>query len=101
LPDKLLLEAAARGELRTEEQVAAQAQRMTADPRAWFKLRAFLHQWLHVERIADLSKDASAYPDFDAQVVDGPSDVAGPVPGRSDLGERNRFPQRQSRITCI
>ena len=69
LPDKLLLEAAARGELRTEEQVAAQAQRMTADPRAWFKLRTFLHQWLHVERIADLSKDASAYPDFDAQVV--------------------------------
>lgn len=69
LPDKTLLEAAARGELRTEEQVAAQARRMVEDPRAWSKLRAFLHQWLHVERIADLSKDPSSYPDFDAQVV--------------------------------
>src|SRR5205814_8735594 len=39
LPDPELLKAAAAGELTTREQVVHQAERMVADPRAWFKLR--------------------------------------------------------------
>jgi hypothetical protein len=69
LPDRTLLEAATRDELRTPQQVAAQARRMLDDPRARSKVRDFLHHWLETEEAEDLSKDPTAYPDFDEHVV--------------------------------
>jgi hypothetical protein len=69
LPDDALRTAAAAGGLRTAEQVRAQAQRMMADPRAKAKLRGFFDHWLMVEEAADLTKDAQAYPGFDAALV--------------------------------
>ena len=50
LPDQLLLEAAAAGQLTTREQVARQAERMVADLRARSKLREFFLQWLKVDQ---------------------------------------------------
>jgi len=68
-PDAELLSAAAKGELSTREQVMHQAERMVADPRAWSKLREFFLQWLRVDQVPALVKDARRYPDFDAAVA--------------------------------
>lgn len=68
LPDQELLKAAGSGELATPEQITRQAERMEADPRAWFKLREFLLQWLKVDQVPDLAKDAKRFPGFDEAV---------------------------------
>ena len=69
LPDQELLDAAAAGRLGTREQVAKQAERMLADPRAQTKLREFLLTWLKVDQPPDVSKDPKRFPGFDAAVV--------------------------------
>lgn len=69
LPDAPLLEAAAKGELTTREQVAAQAERMLADPRARSKLREFFFQRLKIDLVPDLAKDTGLFPDFDPAVA--------------------------------
>jgi hypothetical protein len=69
LPDAPLLEAAGKGELKTREQVARQAERMVDDLRARAKLREFLLQWLKVDRVAELSKDPKVFPEFDEAVA--------------------------------
>ncbi len=65
LPDAALLEAAAKGQLCTPEQVTRQAERMLGDLRAHAKLRAFFLQWLKVETHPDLAKDSGRFPGFD------------------------------------
>lgn len=69
LPDSELLEAAAKGELATPEQVSRQVERMMGDLRTHAKLRAFFLQWLKVEQHPDLSKDPSRFPGFDRAVA--------------------------------
>lgn len=69
VPDATLLRAAAAGQLKTDAQVRAQAQRMMKDARAKSKLRDFLHDWLHVEEGAEIAKDQKEYPGFDQAVV--------------------------------
>lgn len=69
IPDRPLLEAAAKDGLQTPEQVRAQAGRMVGDLRTRTKLRAFFHQWLQFERFTDISKDATLYPEFDPAVA--------------------------------
>ena len=69
LPDGVLHQAAARGELRTHAQVTAQARRMMDDPRAHAKVRAFLHHWLQVNHAEDLSKDPKLFPGFTPEVI--------------------------------
>lgn len=68
LPDPQLLRAATDGRLNTPEQVAAQAERMANDPRAWTKLREFLLGWLRVDEVSDLVK-GKRYSDFDVNVA--------------------------------
>jgi hypothetical protein len=68
-PDAELLSAAAAGKLSTKEQVARQAERMLADPRAKAKLRAGLMNWAKAEHGLDLAKDTKKYPGFDAAVI--------------------------------
>ncbi len=68
-PDATLFRAAAAGQLKTDAQVRAQAQRMMKDARAKSKLRDFLHDWLHVEEGAEIAKDQKEYPGFDQAVV--------------------------------
>ena len=69
LPDPELLKAAAAGQLSTREQVAAQAERMLADPRARAKVREFFLAWLKVDQVPDLGKDVKKYPGFDETVA--------------------------------
>jgi hypothetical protein len=69
LPDAKLLQAAAQGKLQTPDQVAAQAQRMVTDRRTRTKLRDFLHQWLTIDRAAEIAKDKDQFPNFNAAVL--------------------------------
>jgi mono/diheme cytochrome c family protein len=69
LPDQELLQAAARGQLATREQVSRQAERMLGDLRARSKVRDFFFQWLKVDPAPDLAKDPRQYPGFDQSVV--------------------------------
>lgn len=69
IPDRELLAAAAKGELAAKGQVARQAERMLADPRAKAKLRRFFHHWLKVEDAAEVAKDPARFPGFDAVAV--------------------------------
>jgi hypothetical protein len=69
IPDQTLLQAAAQGKLGTREQIANQATRMMADPRAKAKMHGFYHYWLELERAEGLAKDAKSFPEFNAQVL--------------------------------
>ena len=66
MPDQALLKAAEKGQLKTREQVRAQALRMVTDRRAIAKLAGFVRQWLHADHVTDLAKSRTLYPDFDA-----------------------------------
>lgn len=65
MPDDALLEAAANGELATEEGVQAQASRLLGSPRGGDGLYAFARQWLVLDAVEALQKDPQAQPDFD------------------------------------
>ncbi|APW59303.1 DUF1592 domain-containing protein [Paludisphaera borealis] len=69
LPDQPLREAAAAGKLATREQVAQQADRMTADLRTRGKVRELLLQWLRVDRTGEMAKDPKLFPNFDESIV--------------------------------
>lgn len=55
-PDELLLDAAAQGQLETSAQLAAQVDRMLADPRARATVRELLGQLFELEQIAGFNK---------------------------------------------
>lgn len=69
LPDSALMKAAAEGKLRTREQVTEQARRMLADARARGKMQYFLHRWLQMNHIEDLTKDPSVFPGFTPEII--------------------------------
>ena len=69
IPDQALLDAAAKGELKSREQVAVHVQRLLADPRTKSKLREFLLTWLKIDHVPDVSKDSERYPEFNATLA--------------------------------
>jgi hypothetical protein len=69
LPDKELLAAAAKGHLRTPDQIRAQAERMLPDPRTKAKLDAFFQRWLKLDVEGELRKSPEHFPGFDAALV--------------------------------
>ncbi|HTN73938.1 MAG TPA: DUF1592 domain-containing protein [Pirellulaceae bacterium] len=69
LPDQPLLDAAAKGQLKTREQVVAHADRLAKDPRARAKLRDFLLLWLRVDHVTDLAKDSEKFPEFTSELA--------------------------------
>jgi Protein of unknown function (DUF1592)/Protein of unknown function (DUF1588)/PA14 domain/Protein of unknown function (DUF1595)/Cytochrome C oxidase, cbb3-type, subunit III len=69
LPDPALLDVAREGRLRTEDQVAEQARRLMADPRAKAKLAGFFEHWLKLDVESDLRKESEMFPGFDAALV--------------------------------
>jgi hypothetical protein len=69
LPDQELIKAAAAGRLATRDDVVREAERMLADRRARGKINGFFQQWLKVDQLADLPKDAKDFPSFNAVVV--------------------------------
>jgi hypothetical protein len=70
VPDDVLLDAAAKGELATRAQVETQARRLLADARARPALANFYGQWFGMSRIKTASKDTTAYPDFNEALRD-------------------------------
>lgn len=64
MPDEELLDAAEAGELRTAEDVEAQARRMMEDARFDRSYGDFFRQWLGLDRLNGLTKDGAIYPDW-------------------------------------
>jgi hypothetical protein len=64
LPDEPLMAAAEAGQLATAPQVLEQARRMVKDPRAGAMVTAFSDEWLRLEELADLDKEAAVFPAF-------------------------------------
>jgi hypothetical protein len=65
MPDQALFDAAADGKLASEADIAAQASRMLADDKAKDAVTAFFREWLEIDQLGALPKDAAAYPDYD------------------------------------
>jgi hypothetical protein len=68
MPDQELFAAAEAGRLATAEQVAAQARRLLASPRARDSVVSFYLQWLQVDDLLTVEKDPEVYPTFTAEV---------------------------------
>jgi hypothetical protein len=65
MPDAALLEAAARGDLKTPAGLRAQAERLLKDPKAAAFTRNFTGQWLRLRDIDFTEPDKKLYPEFD------------------------------------
>ena len=66
MPDNDLFRAAVSGELRSPEQVVAQARRMLRDPKAVALARNFGGQWLGLRGLDEIDPDPQRFPTFDA-----------------------------------
>jgi hypothetical protein len=69
-PDDALLSAADGGALASRDDVLTQAKRMLADPRAAKMLGRFTDEWLRLEEIAKLEKEAQVYTTFKPELRD-------------------------------
>ncbi len=67
-PDDALLDAAGDGSLDTEAGLAREVDRLLASPKAHRGLRAFVTDWLHLAELDALSKDATVFPAFSADL---------------------------------
>ncbi|MCH9685552.1 MAG: DUF1592 domain-containing protein [Deltaproteobacteria bacterium] len=67
-PDEELLAVAEAGQLVDPEVIAAQAERMLADPRARRGMGRFFAEWLGLDVLEGTTKDAALFPMADAQL---------------------------------
>lgn len=65
MPDDELIQAAKDGKLADENEIAAQVERMLADPRSDAIIDNFAGEWLYTRALADHLPDYNAFPDFD------------------------------------
>jgi hypothetical protein len=70
MPDKELFAAAAGNKLSTATEVEAMARRMLADPKAKEMFEAYYEDWLHLDALKELPKDAKLYPRFNDALKD-------------------------------
>lgn len=70
MPDEALLELAARNELAEPTRLAAQVERMLADPRSERFVEHFLDEWLELKKIDFTTPDPNLYPEFDPWLRD-------------------------------
>jgi len=68
VPDSALLDAAAAGELDTDEGVLAQVRRMMDDPRSASLVHDFAGQWLGLRDIAKVELDTDVFPEFSVEL---------------------------------
>lgn len=69
MPDRALLDAAAKGELRTAEGLERMARAMLQDPRARQAADEFFSQWLRFDRMLTAAKDDGRYPSFTPELA--------------------------------
>jgi hypothetical protein len=65
IPDDVLIETAARGQLGRPDVLEAQVRRMLADPKAEALVDNFAGQWLHVRNLRSATPDSNDFPNFD------------------------------------
>lgn len=70
MPDDYLLAAAEVGSLDTPEGIAVEARRLLENPRARRASLHFHRQWLQVDDLALVHKDADVFPEYDAALRD-------------------------------
>jgi hypothetical protein len=68
LPDDELLALAEQGRLRDTAEIARQADRMLADPRARRFSESFATQWLRLRQVGMFKPDKTLYPDYDTSL---------------------------------
>lgn len=68
-PDEVLLDAAARGDLRDPAKLARQVDRLMASPRYEQGVRSFFSDMLGYEQFEGLAKDQAIYPKFNSQLA--------------------------------
>jgi Protein of unknown function (DUF1592)/Protein of unknown function (DUF1588)/Protein of unknown function (DUF1595)/Protein of unknown function (DUF1585)/Protein of unknown function (DUF1587) len=69
MPDAELFRAAKAGELADPAKIEAQVRRMLASPKA-FRVYEFFEQWLNLDELASLARDAEVYPEFSPHLVE-------------------------------
>ena len=69
MPDRALLDAAAKGELRTPEGLERVARTMLQDARARQATDEFFSQWLRFDRMLTAAKDDGRYPSFTPELA--------------------------------
>jgi hypothetical protein len=70
MPDKPLLDAAAKGELRTAAGRETAARRLLDDQRARQALDEYFDQWLRFDRVLNSSKEGRRFPEFSLEMAD-------------------------------
>jgi mono/diheme cytochrome c family protein len=70
LPDRVLLDLAASGDLVRREVLDAQVERMLADPKSDRFVEHFLDEWLKLHEIDFTTPDPALYPEFDPWLRD-------------------------------
>ncbi len=71
MPDEALLDAAARGELRTEDGRRAQVMRMIGDGKSQALVENFAGQWLQLRNVSLVKPDPEIFPEFDEELRAG------------------------------
>jgi len=69
-PDRILMDAARKGELDTPAGLKKQADRLAASPRLEDGMRAFFSDMLQFDHLDSIGKDATLYPNFTRNAVD-------------------------------
>jgi len=70
MPDKFLLDAAAKGQLRTAGGRETAARRLLDDQRAHQALDEYFDQWLRFDRVLNSSKEGRRFPEFSLEMAD-------------------------------
>jgi hypothetical protein len=68
MPDERLFALAASGQLHTEAQIAAEAERLAVDERAAAAVSRFIGLWMPTERVMAVVRSDEIYPDFSAAI---------------------------------
>lgn len=68
-PDAALMDAAASGQLATQEQIETQARRLMQDPRARQALNQFLAEWLRFDRVRGALRERKLFPEFGPELI--------------------------------
>ena len=70
MPDDDLLKAAADNQLRTQQQIDAQVERLLPNPKAREGMQRFMAEWMETSRVADVLKEPKVFDLTDAMRAD-------------------------------
>jgi hypothetical protein len=69
MPDQILLQAAAAGQLNSNAQIRAQIDRLLSNQQAKSSMEEFLAQWLRYDRLRSAFREVRLYPEFSSELV--------------------------------